>query len=380
MATLESLPVELISDILSELDLETLVIASNLSTRLRSVTSDPALNPWRRPISRFLHAPSSENTEKDARCLVSLSVRQYVPRQNWIGILSMAEPSFILLSATIPHLNLSHWEECFRRRFLPSWVKWKKDGSWREVYFLLLHRVWHRSRTFCSSEESWTKYIVLNRNGSANELESAARSFSALAIFDQLKIQANLAQYHTRARLVVNFADVRIIAIGVLRRTQHTYSINDNARSFLHPPGIERTFAEDKTSTIRREEYDTSGHHSLTDYRARSTYTRLAHPAPLLSHCQYPLYTPGGRDTRWIGDGADEEEGMYWVGPLMVTAQITGGIEDSVDNDLPLRDLDLLIGPGHNRFASFVFQDFLSIAPWMEDRITKFIQGPGLGN
>lgn len=33
---------------------------------------------------------------------------------------------------------------------------------------------------------------------------------------------------------------MRILAFGVLNRPRGKYTINDNARIFLHPPGIER--------------------------------------------------------------------------------------------------------------------------------------------
>jgi hypothetical protein len=44
-----------------------------------------------------------------------------------------------------------------------------------------------RSTTHCTSEEGWTKYITLNRNGSANLLEAASRTFNPIHIFDELK-------------------------------------------------------------------------------------------------------------------------------------------------------------------------------------------------
>lgn len=124
----ESLPVELIADILGELDLESLIKISYLSRRLHDIASDSSLNPWRRPILRTLRSNKYEESLKH------LSVRLTVPRQNWIEVLSLARPSYILFEATLPHLKDAEWEECFNRRFLPGWRKWKKDGSWKEVY------------------------------------------------------------------------------------------------------------------------------------------------------------------------------------------------------------------------------------------------------
>ena len=40
-------------------------------------------------------------------------------------------------------------------------------------------------------------------------------------------------------QLVVQFADIRILAFGVLNRTG-TMLLNMNSHAFLHPPGIER--------------------------------------------------------------------------------------------------------------------------------------------
>jgi hypothetical protein len=34
---------------------------------------------------------------------------------------------------------------------------------------------------------------------------------------------------------------------------------------------------------------------------------------------------------------------------------------------------------GWNQFASFTWHDLLTIAPWMKERVTKIIDGPGLG-
>lgn len=42
----------------------------------------------------------------------------------------------------------------------------------------------------CTTDESWTKYIVLNRNGSANELQSSSRSFNPMTIFNEIKYVA----------------------------------------------------------------------------------------------------------------------------------------------------------------------------------------------
>ena len=127
----EALPVELIADILGELDLASLIVVSYLSRRLHAISSDPSLNPWRRPILRNLCAPPEIPYEA---VMKHLSVRYTVPRHNWLEILSVAKAGWLLFEATLPHLKERDWEECFKRRFLPGWEKWKKDGTWKEAF------------------------------------------------------------------------------------------------------------------------------------------------------------------------------------------------------------------------------------------------------
>lgn len=127
--SIEDLPVELIADILSELDLDSLVKVSYLSRRLHHIASDSSLNPWRKPILRDLHSAEYDPS------LRTLSVRTIVPRRNWHDILSLARPDFLLYEATLPNWTDRDWQECFRRRFLPGWRKWRKEGSrWREAF------------------------------------------------------------------------------------------------------------------------------------------------------------------------------------------------------------------------------------------------------
>lgn len=118
----------------------------------------------------------------------------------------------------------------------------------------------------------------------------------------------------------------------------------------------------------------------LTYQVAYDSYTRLTHPLPAVSHFDYPWFTPGGSDKRWLGSGEEEEEGLCWVGGLMVVAQIVGPKTYERSGDWsPLQDLDLVLGPGRQQYVSFTWNDLNAIAPWMEERITKKINGPGLG-
>lgn len=47
-----------------------------------------------------------------------------------------------------------------------------------------------------------------------------------------------------------------------------------------------------------------------------NTYTQLQHPTPSPAYANYPFFTPGGGDRRWIGT-PETEDGLHWVGPLM---------------------------------------------------------------
>lgn len=383
--TFESLPVELIADILSELDLSTLVTVSNVSPRLRAISSEPSLNPWRRPIFRTLHSTDGEYDP----CLKTLSVRSTVPRQNFVEILSLARANYLLFEASLPNLKDRDWEECFSRRFPPSWVKVRKDGTWKEAFMKVLYRVWHRSNTFCTSDEAWTKYVTLNRNGTANQLESASHGYNPLTIFEEVRLQNDLLHLPPSIRVLVQFADVRILAIGVLNKPRSTFGVNANARALLHPPGIDKDDApapsdEDESPHASENEIDSEpGHSSSVPVRrkkkaADDIYRRLVHPLPVPAHENYPFYTPGGGDQRWITAGEVEEGGLQWVGCMMIVAQLTNSrtMETTFD-EAPFIDTVLVEGPGRSQYASFTFEDLNAIAPWLE---AKQIIGPSLGH
>ncbi|PPQ66577.1 hypothetical protein CVT26_009477 [Gymnopilus dilepis] len=376
----ERLPVDLIAEILGALDLDSLIQMSYVSKRFYLVASEPSLNPWRKPVMRNLRSHSYDPALKH------LSVRTTVPRQNWIDILALASPSFILFEATLPNLKASEWEECFKRRFLPSWEKWKKETSWKEAFLKILHRVWHRSVSSCTTDEAWTKYIVLNRSGTANELEMSSRNYNPLTIFNEMKLQNNLSHLETRVRqLVLELSDVRILAFGVLVKPRSDFSVNPNAHLFLNPPGISPGSSGGNALSKLTQKNNSSGlidDHGVypcsssmvpsvlfKEYRNPSaTYRRLTHPEPAPSHANYPFYTPGGEDLRWLDLEEMEEKGLHWVGGLLITAQLIGSP----------RDTENLFG--RNQYASFSWQDLWAIAPWMREAISKQINGAGLGN
>lgn len=126
---IESLPVELIAKIIGEVNLADVVKTSQVSRRLRLVASDTILNVWRLPILRTLH---STTEYEDA--LKNLSVYMSVPRHNWVDILALARASYILFEATLPNLKEAEWEEAFKRRFLLSWTRWRKDSPWKATF------------------------------------------------------------------------------------------------------------------------------------------------------------------------------------------------------------------------------------------------------
>ncbi|TFK85434.1 hypothetical protein K466DRAFT_494726 [Polyporus arcularius HHB13444] len=391
MSAFESLPVELIADILGELDIASLTIVSSLSRRLRAIASDPSLNPWRRPILRTLRNPDGEYEP----ALKHLSIRQTVSRHNWIEILSLGKAEYLLFEMTLPNLAEAEWEECFRRRFLPGWTKWR-GSSWKMAFLKVLHRVWHRSHSSCTADESWTKYIILNRTGSGNLLEASSRNYSPLTTFHEIKLQNNLAHLQTQVRLVVEFRDVRIIALGVLSKPRSSFSVNQNARLLLHPPGVTKGADEGAHAAPAAAGNVSEGseegfpiaplHLSVVGRTARAinlkdAYRPLARPLPSPCHANYPFYTPGGEDKRWLGNEDLEENGRQWVGPMMITAQLIGPQTkyfEIEEGRTFLQDIDLVVGPGRNQYASLTWEDMKAIAPWVE--LTNMVNGPGLGH
>lgn len=124
----EDLPVELIAEILSELDVKSLLTISQLSRRLRYVLSDPSLNPWKWPILQNLRRRDGVYES----CMDHLGTYTVIPRTNWVDILSMAQSRFLLYRVTIPSLPDKDYEEATRRRFLPSWVRRQREKDEKE--------------------------------------------------------------------------------------------------------------------------------------------------------------------------------------------------------------------------------------------------------
>jgi hypothetical protein len=134
--------------------------------------------------------------------------------------------------------------------------------------------------------------------------------------------------------------------------------------------------------------------------RPIDAYEPLLYPIPARSHSNYPFYTPGGGDTRYFPtqssvvddeDGDAAEDGMKWVGPMMIITQLltstthepSSPVVATATPPTRFRDLDLVSGPGRNHYASFTWDDlFEAVAPWLEERVPdeRRIDGEGLGN
>ncbi|CAK5262843.1 unnamed protein product, partial [Mycena citricolor] len=354
-AMIEGLPVELIGKIVGDLSLDDALKISQLSRRLRAVSSDPVLNVWRPCILRNLKASTYETAFK------TLSVHTVVPRHNWLEILSLGRAAYLLFDAVLPNLPDAEWEEAFKRRFLTSWASAyhkKAHTTWKSAFLRVLQYTWHRSTTTCSVNEAWTKYILLNRNGTANYLEGSSRGFSPFAIFEETRTQQNLLHLPMRVRVLVEFSDARVLVLGTLNRPRSSLSVNANAKLLLQPPGIR------------------PGGSTLSNL----DYSRIRYPLPAESFFNYPFYTSGGSDRRWLAPG---DADMEWVGSVMLVAQIiTRDSNDdatvSVDDD-EFEDLDFILGPGRNQYASFTWEDLWTVAPWIRESISKEIDGAGLG-
>jgi hypothetical protein len=132
----DSLPVELLTGVFSLLELHQLLTVAQTCRLWRAVCSDPLLNPFRDPIAHILEDQCQLESEKTGgmRYLRTLSAFQWIPNRNWVEILVMASPHFILFEWNVPNISEEQWEEAFRLRFPPSWTKWRRDRRWRAAF------------------------------------------------------------------------------------------------------------------------------------------------------------------------------------------------------------------------------------------------------
>ncbi|KAG8690307.1 hypothetical protein FRC08_010572, partial [Ceratobasidium sp. 394] len=264
------LPVELLSLIFSFLDLLSLKNTAETCRLIRAVCSDNVLNPWHHPVRRAilkafagdqgqeggegetsteletpeypLNLATTSLESQELALLSSLGEYSTVPRLTLVDVLVLSPPRFLLYCASHSNLPRKLWEEAFRRRFLPSWahILERRKWSWREGFFRTLEHVHHRLTSSCTSTESWINYVVILRSGIAATCTAYARAFNATVIMNDLKRQANLLDYETQARVIVQLADVRVVMLGILRKPPY-FAINTHARELLHPRGVEKS-------------------------------------------------------------------------------------------------------------------------------------------
>jgi len=131
-----NLPVELLANVFNLLELHQLLAAARTCRLWRAICSDPLLNPFRDPIAHILENQCQLESEKTSGMhhLRTLSAFQWIPCRNWVDILAMASPHFILFECNVPNLSEEQWEEAFRLRFPPGWTKWRRDGRWKAAF------------------------------------------------------------------------------------------------------------------------------------------------------------------------------------------------------------------------------------------------------
>ncbi|KAG8784101.1 hypothetical protein FRC15_003988 [Serendipita sp. 397] len=433
------LPPELLTSIFEYLDLQSLINISRVCKHFRTVCSDPVLNPWREQIEYVLRCKAPP---QQFRLLQHLGWYTSVPKENWLHILAVASPEFILFS-DIPPLAERYWEQAFQLRFLPSWVKWKKENSWKRAFKMLLWRVWHRLTANCTADESWTNYVILSRQGIVNSASASSRSYEPHDVLDIYKHQNNLAREPSTTRLIVQLADVRIIAIGTLGQVS-SYQTNRLAKEFVHPSGIypdgivplpsydrleplsassdtpqyykipitqkvgtpitrsltlDETTSSTSTTTYsfwRRMRSGTFAARESVTYVDASTavmgsmYRNLKPSPPTPRYysrltCPNPYYGHRNFPNFTLGgqdlrwpEAYDGTAEEVWVGPMLITAVLVSQTEAPLTDGS--EELLRRIGRGRGRWVSFTTTDLDAIAPWLSAHIEKRVEGMGLGN
>jgi len=192
-----------------------------------------------------------------------------------------------------------------------------------------------------------------------------------------------MLQFETCIRVVVQFADVRIIALGVRNTPKTAFSVNDNAWHLFHPPKVR---LPNEVEGVPTEDSDTIEDEVEDPVRSvpgadPEVPGRLCYPTPTLGHRNYPRYTSGGFDRRWVDEFELGWSDVKWVGNMMLVAQLVGPHTMEPWSRSPqLQDSDLVVGPGRNQYASFCWEDLSAIAPWLDEWIIKKLEGVGLGH
>ncbi|KIM20645.1 hypothetical protein M408DRAFT_307013 [Serendipita vermifera MAFF 305830] len=274
MSVLSRLPLEILAEVLSFLDLYSLLQVSQTSTFLASICSDDLLNPWRRPLERILsdHQESDEPQTEERRILSHLSNYSRIPKQNWVHVLALSAPEAVLFMYDVPWLPEEIWHQAFLLRFLPSWTRWKRYHSWKRAFLTLLWRIYHRLHVTCTAEESWTNYVILSRQGIVNLNAASSRQYNPHAVLNEYKAQNNLTRQPSTTRLILQLADVRIIAIGTLGAPT-SFQVNRLAKEFVHPEGV---YPQGITPLIHPQEEDEPPRSATSELASYSSTPRIA--------------------------------------------------------------------------------------------------------
>lgn len=127
---------------------------------------------------------------------------------------------------------------------------------------------------------------------------------------------------------MVELADVRILALGVLHDPPSPIYVNTNAQVLLRPP--ETDFGDSilpmDTGMDNSVLFVIVAEVFLTARGAgdplRVKLRPMSHPLPTPPFRNYPLFTPGREDRRWLGPGGLPND-KAWLGGLMYVVPLT---------------------------------------------------------
>jgi hypothetical protein len=201
-----------------------------------------------------------------------------------------------------------------------------------------------------------------------------------------LRLASNLTVHPTTVRVLVEFRDVRVLAFGVLNNPSTSFYRNHNAHVLMCPPGIAlpKENLTQQGLALSYQQPDISVPLILVrkfPLEIQSSLPVLVHPAPAAPFACYPYPTPGSmEDLRF--DNNLSEIGRGWVGPVLLVAQLIGPVTKhplTFVEGPPFDGAELVLGSGRGQYASFDWEDLMTIAPWMREAIPRVIGGPGLG-
>lgn len=121
----------------SYLPLDSLVSLTDTHSTFRALAASPPLTPFAAPIlAALLKGPAYPQSLRTLAW-----THPYLPPALFLHILVRAPPRFILDELELPRLSSGYWQEAFRRRFLPSWIRYRDENtaakdkpSWRATF------------------------------------------------------------------------------------------------------------------------------------------------------------------------------------------------------------------------------------------------------